>query len=286
MFRSGVPKKTRSWLGCLNNYTEVELEQLKAETCRYCALGFHVGEKSKLPHVHIDMEFKNPCVRPKFNPRIHWEPRRGTLQQALDYLNKEDKLEERGDKPRVTANGGGAEQVWASFIDGIHAGDVDKDSMLYARFSSYAEKRMADLKPRRTYNGELPSKNLWLRGKTGCGKSRLASEYCAEPYLKAKNKWWDNYHGEKVVIMDDVDPSTFSFANSVGNFKTWADRYSFPAEFKGGSRVVNAADFELIITSQYSIDQCFNYEDSQAIHRRFDYWDMTPDEPSTWPGSH
>lgn len=95
---------SRSWLGCLNNYSNAELEQLKAHECRYMALGFHVGLKSKLPHVHIEVEYKSARARPHFNSRIHWEKRRGTLKQALDYLNKEDKLEERGDRPRLEAN--------------------------------------------------------------------------------------------------------------------------------------------------------------------------------------
>ena len=74
--------RSRSWLGCLNNYTTLELEQLKAHDCRYMALGFHVGNKSKIPHVHIDIEYRTMKGRPTFNKRIHWEQRRGTLQQA------------------------------------------------------------------------------------------------------------------------------------------------------------------------------------------------------------
>ena len=92
---------SRSWVGTLNNYTDAELELLKAHECRYMALGFHVGLKSHLPHVHIVVEYKSARARPKFIKRIHWEVRRGNLKQALDYLNKEDKLEERGDRPRL-----------------------------------------------------------------------------------------------------------------------------------------------------------------------------------------
>ena len=60
-------------IGTLNNYTVQELEQLRTHECRYMALGFHVGLKSHLPHVHILIEYKNAKVRPIFNKRIHWE---------------------------------------------------------------------------------------------------------------------------------------------------------------------------------------------------------------------
>ena len=68
--------RSRSWLGTLNNYTDAELELLKAHECRYMALGFHVGLKSHLPHVHIDVEYKTMKTRPKFLARIHWEVRK------------------------------------------------------------------------------------------------------------------------------------------------------------------------------------------------------------------
>lgn len=269
MSQSHEPKKSRSWIGCLNNYTVLELDQLKAVPCVYCALGFHVGAKSELPHVHIDMEFKNQVHRPKFNPRIHWEPRRGNIEQALAYLNKEDKLEERGVRPRMPQRGG-KDQVWASFIDSIHAGEVDKDSIMYARFSSYADRRVSELNASKTFDGELPSKNLWICGVTGCGKSRLAHEYSESKYLKNMNKWWDGYSRQKVVLIEDVDPDCFKIPQTVSNFKKWADRYPFEAEIKGGCVKVNAADYELVVTSQYKIRDCFSKTDADAVLRRFD----------------
>lgn len=262
--------RTRSWLGTLNNYTEKELEQIRAIPCRYIALGFHVGHLSHLPHVHIELDYINKISRPKFNPRIHWEPRKGTLEQALEYLNKDGKLEEIGDKPRTIPNGGGSTQVWSNFIDDIHHGIVDKDSQLYARFTGYVERRASELLPLRTYSGELPYKNLWIYGPTGTGKSRMAHEYSDNVYFKNVNKWWDGYHHQKVVLIEDVDHDCFKIPQTVSNFKKWADRYPFNAEIKGGSITINACEFELIITSQYTIDDCFYKEDADAINRRFE----------------
>lgn len=277
MVRSSGPKKTRSWFGCLNNYTTAEIEQLHLLPCRYMALGFHVGKKSELPHVHIDIEYKNKVVRPKFNSRIHWDPRNGTLEQALAYLNKEDKLEERGDRPRLTAQGD-IHGKWEEFVESIHEGNVDKDSQMYARYSGYADRRMSELHPSRTFQGELDVKNLWICGPAGCGKSRLAHGYSDSIYLKNMNKWWDGYHRQKVVLIEDVDQDCFKIPQTVSNFKKWSDRYPFEAEIKGGAVRVNAADYEMIVTSQYPIHACFTRTDAEAITRRFDVLSFFSDD--------
>ena len=53
------------------------------------------------------------------------------------------------------------------------------------------------------------------------------------------------------------------------NIKQWADRYKFIAEIKNGVIWINPGQYRMIVTSNYSIEQCFNPEDAQAISRRF-----------------
>ena len=155
--------RSRSWFGTLNNYTPKELEDLKAFECRYMALGFHVGVKSKLPHVHIALEFKNAKVFPKFNKRIHWEERKGTLKQALGYLNKEDKLEERGNRPRLDQKiCTTVEEHYADACQGI----VHPDSLIYIRYRNYFDSVAAAHAPDKTYTGDMHCKNIWIWGTT------------------------------------------------------------------------------------------------------------------------
>ena len=262
---------SRSWLGCLNNYTPAELEQLKAHECRYMALGFHVGLNSHIPHVHIDVEYKSARAMPRFNKRIHWEKRRGTLKQALDYLNKEEKLEERGDRPRLDANViTSVEEHYADAMKGI----IHPDSAVYIRYRNYFDHLANAHKPAYIWDGELNTKNLWIWGETGTGKStfvaKAASAEGKSVYKKRKNKWWDGYVDQEYVLIEDIDPEDCKFLTSM--IKEWADRFDFLGEVKGGTIRIEPS-FRLIITSNHSPEDCIpNPKDCAAILRRFEVY--------------
>ena len=54
-------------------------------------------------------------------------------------------------------------------------------------------------------------RGLWLWGPPNTGKSYKArdiseKQFGETPFIKDCNKWWDGYDGEKVVVLDDVDP--------------------------------------------------------------------------------
>ena len=278
MIHARAPR-SRSWLGCLNNYSNAELEQLKAHECRYMALGFHVGLKSGLPHVHIDVEYKTMKTRPKFNARIHWEPRRGTLKQALDYLNKEDKLEERGDRPRLNTS---IATNFEDMYEDAKKGLVHPECMMYARFQNYFDNLANAAIPPDKFRGELDTKNLWIWGDTGTGKSGLVFDCCvaenAPLYRKRKNKWWDGYIDQPYVLIEDVDENDCKFLGSM--LKEWSDRYQFLGEYKGHTRVI-LPTFRLIVTSNHSPEECIeNRRDLEAILRRFEVYHDTKRSPS------
>lgn len=122
------------------------------------------------------------------------------------------------------------------------------------------------------YEDELSKKNYWIWGPTGTGKSKWARSQC-EPekmYFKLQNKWWDSYDDGNVliVLIEDLNPEKARMLSD--HIKIWADRYWFQAEVKGSSILINPKDWKLIITSNYSIDECFpNTQDQEAIKRRF-----------------
>lgn len=134
-----------------------------------------------------------------------------------------------------------------------------------------------------TWNGELNTKNYWIHGKTGTGKSTWARKQLKldedsysnnNIYFKCQNKWWDGYQGQQIVLIEDWNPgenSSYSKA-LLHHLKIWSDRFSFNAEIKGGSKTVFPGTFFLIVTSNHSIADAFYgcpEEDISAVQRRF-----------------
>ena len=84
-------------------------------------------------------------------------------------------------------------------------------------------------------------------------------------YIKRKNKWWDGYEGEDVVIIEEWSPDD---KLSLQNLKEWADKWPFGAERKGGYMIIRPK--KIIVTSNYHPnDCCERAEDSMALARRF-----------------
>jgi len=83
-------ERTRSWCYTLNNYTEEERDGLRALSCAYNVFGYERGDEGT-PHLQGYIHFKEKkslqAVK-KVMPRAHLEPRKGTVDQAVDYCKK------------------------------------------------------------------------------------------------------------------------------------------------------------------------------------------------------
>lgn len=68
-------------------------------------------------------------------------------------------------------------------------------------------------------------------GKTGVGKSSLVYKLFGEQniYVKPEGKWWDNYNGERIILLDD-----FYGGLPAHNILNLCDRYRYQVEVKGG----------------------------------------------------
>lgn len=152
---------------------------------------------------------------------------------------------------------------------------------------------------------------LWLWGSTGTGKSyfcnlfiqiinafyRTLSEQTNkkyEPlkaYYKNKNKWWDRYNNEEIVIIEEASPETMR--TSAHYYKQWIDEYPFNPEIKGATLNYIRPKF-FIITSNYSLEQCFTdpstnnirYEDYDPLNRRLKQIHLTERTIPSWPNLH
>lgn len=108
-------------------------------------------------------------------------------------------------------------------------------------------------------------KHLWIWGDAAGGKTSWVWKHCGHDlYDKGVSKWWDNYKGERYVLIDDWDP-TFKFM--AHHMKKWADRYPFSAEVKNSRKFIRPEI--IIVTSNYDISDCFDKTDIPAIQRRF-----------------
>ena len=235
--------------------------------------------KAKEEHIHVYVNFSKPVqLTSKTCLGAHIAKCRGTAEQNIKYIESHhpDLIWEIGERPKGNEN---INESWDKFIEDIHNGCVDKDSKMYARYHTYADRRMAELKEHRDYEGDLKDKNLWIWGPSRTGKTYWARHFSDEKkYVKPINKWWDGYDGQKVVIIEDIDPD--SCKHLAHHMKLWADRYPFTAALKGSSTVVSPAQYNLIVTSNYCIDECFDGKDLVPIHERFDEWNVREPLPN------
>lgn len=261
--------KSRGWCWTINNPTlddEWQVEALKLSTT-YTVYGKETGESGTF-HWQGFSRFQHPITMSRAKQllsRAHWEPQRGTIQQAADYCKKDGDFIEHGELPKTAAQT--RREMWKNVIDWSESGELERirDEFPHVYFLHF--KRIQQLRERRM--GIMPGalSNEWWFGPTGSGKSRRLWELYPDHFPKSLNKWWDGYADEPVVAMEEMDPDHGQY---LGHFvKIWADRYPFSPETKGG-HLKKIRPTKVIILSNYSIDDCFPREqDREPIKRRF-----------------
>lgn len=285
-----------NWFGTHNDPEYLSIEELEEEMeehkkfIQYFVIFEEEAPSTGHKHHHsllVLKSRKSAHTAIDIDPKGSWEKCIGTALQAYKYISKENKkhfeygvappaikryqeamVNEDRKRPHQTK----ADEQWKEMLDKAKRGDETvRDERLYARFGSYFDRILAHAHKDEIYSGELPKKNRWIWGPTGTGKTRCVWEDAIAQekrvFVKNCNKWWDGYEGQEIVLIDDAGENIKVLAQHI---KNWADRYPFTAEVKGGTRRINTSEFELVVTSNYSIDQLFNETDAEAIKRRFD----------------
>ena len=179
-------------------------------------------------------------------------------------MKEETRLEgpfEFGEKPMQRNN----KTDWEAVKKSAQKGDLDSiPADIYVRHI-FALEHIAKahmIIPKRVEE----KKCIWYWGKPGCGKTRRATEDHPEAYKKLQNKWWDGYHGQEAVVMDDLGKETAKALTT--HLKLWADPWqNQPGETKGGQVALTYNYF--VITSNYHPRDLFEGIDLEAIERRF-----------------
>ncbi len=71
--------------------------------------------------------------------------------------------------------------------------------------------------------GDLHERNIWIYGAAGIGKTGWYVDYFNDNggfYSKDKNKYWNNYNGEKNVLINDLE---LEDKHQLGNLKRWGE---------------------------------------------------------------
>ena len=254
--------RNRIWMGTI--WLDEDKELIKSLDHVYLIISDDDHTEDEQLHWHCLIQFANQRVHPRTST-AHWEVPRSIVEARQYCIEKGPNYYEDGNLHIACQK----KEDWYGFVEECKKSNskqlIDGPfSQLYAKYRSFAgevHNQFAELK---NLDGEL--ENEWYYGPAGAGKTKKAWEDNPELYVKGLNRWWDGYHDQDVVLLDDWDPSHEQYLRQY--LKTWADRYKFRAETKGSSMMIRPK--KIIVTSNYSIDECFsNPEDAMAIKRRF-----------------
>jgi len=178
--------------------------------CTYCVWQMELSPQTGKLHWQGYAEFNERApfaVLHQFDglsdPPAHFEPRRGTQRQAIEYCQKVDS---RVDGPYEW--GLRKEQGQRADLDNMRL-DLDAGHSLaqvardhfpvWIKYPSAVKSYQALQAPDRS---ELPTVYVIL-GATGTGKSRLARSMFPGAYWKPAFDYWENYQYEECVVLDE-----------------------------------------------------------------------------------
>ena len=300
---SSTVKQSRRWVFTINNYTEEDVDAVKAlendpVVQAIIAEYEHINGEGT-PHIQGYVEFNRSSTRKtvenKLGGRAWIAAAKGNRLQCYSYCTKEEqRVVDKGfsdqDKEVSKKYVQKKDQEAALLIEDIKRLTPDEMEsihpwfMLYKRSVYFEYKHEFDMQHMKTYDGDLQRKNLWIYGVAGVGKSFAARQGVDQwkVFNKPYNKWWGGWNRLRHdrVIIEDWPSQENGGEMLLQHLKIWADRYPFTGEVKGGQVMIAPGDFQLIITSNFKPEQCFRrHEDILAIRRRFTFIRMT--EPMT-----
>lgn len=161
------------------------------------------GEKG-VDHLQGAVEFSKQMSLKQVKavlPLAHWEPRKGTIQQAQDYATKE---ESRVEGPwRVgEVKGQGKRSDLQALKASLDNPEEDPWEEHFGTMLKYW--RGAEIyKSRKMAIREELTKVEVHFGVPGTGKTELVTSENPGAYWKQASKWWDHYSGQDVVVLDE-----------------------------------------------------------------------------------
>lgn len=260
--------QSRRWCFTLNNPTPDERvpdlwgewPHLRGGVCQ-----MEKGQNETL-HYQGYVQFDRPtrlAALKKLLQRAHWEAARGDSASNLLYCTKEDG---RQDGPWRIGEllDQGDRSDWQRLKDDLDQG-LDEPEIATKHFRLWISHRSGInayrtlVRPQRDWHTDL----IVVCGPTGTGKSRGIAELCPGAFWAPGDGWWDNYAGERVVVLDEFAGTIpFRFLLKL------ADRYPLQLPVKGG--FVPCQAHCVIITSNLMPNEWYSAERNTlpALYRR------------------
>ncbi len=167
-----------------------------------------------------------------FCARCHIEKAKGTDQQNKEYCSKEGNLLIECGAPRSQGQRSDLSTAVSTLLEsGSLVTVAEQHPVTFVRnFRGLAELlKVSGKMQKRDWKTNVHV----IVGPPGCGKSKWAANF-ADPettYWKPPtNKWWDGYHGEQVVVIDD-----FYGWLPWDDLLILCDQYPLTVETKGGT---------------------------------------------------
>lgn len=253
---------SKTWVYTLNNYSEKDIEQLKAFTVSKHRSCKEVGEGGT-PHLQGAITFKRAyrlTQLKKLNPNVHWEVAK--VKDAENYCTKGEIIIDTDNRQQ------GSRTDIKKTVEMIKQNKTLRDIAeeqpeVYIKYNKglYALKK--ELQPRITTYTK-PVVNIYI-GKPGSGKTRKVYEEAPNVYNVMEpingNLWFDGYEGQEDILIDD-----FYGWVKYHTLLQILDGYPMQLPVKGATVWKNWK--RIYITSNKEPEDWYNRDEIDALKRR------------------
>lgn len=193
-------------------------DEKEAGHVRYVIYQLERGEQQQRFHlqgyVELSASQRRSYVRRLISDSAHWEPRRGTRDEARNYCRKEDtRIAGPWEFGVWNTNGRGNRSDLATLAGNIQSGQITFANVREEHPARYVQYRngVRDLLAHSARQRTRQFRNVHvtvLCGPPGCGKSRYAvgathDYFMLDPGSNGTNVWFDGYEGQSTLIIDD-----------------------------------------------------------------------------------
>lgn len=277
--------QSKRFCGTLNGYDDLEVPPTLLNECSLLVFSEELGDSGNNPHLQIYLETKTRRTVGGLRTFVlntswhhtHWEIARGTPEQCIAYLKKEDGhvfhtiKKDEGVRSAPNAGTGGGKVEWNQAYELAKTGGAAAVGEVYPKAAiCHFPNLEAIHKKHRSEEDLAPLTScagLWVYGNSGSGKTTLARALQKKAYLKVLSaERWDGWKGQQTVIFEDVDKTHAKLAHL---FKVAGDRFAFPIQviYEGAQQIRPKI---AVATSQYKIEDIWgDHETRTALNRRF-----------------